>query len=92
MSVTCDELNDQIDHDGALELGQIELDEPCWLLVDGDCSVEVQIELDHDDNDCISFVKLYYEDENEEGNETLVYESIALCSTDSCVTGDGGIQ
>ena len=92
MSITCDELNDQIDHAGVLELDQIELDEACWLLVDGDCSVEVQIELDNDDNACVSFVKLYYEDEIDEGNGTQVYESVALCSSDSCTTGDEGIQ
>ena len=92
MSITCDELSDQIDQDGALELGEVELDEPCWLLVDGDCSVEVQIELDNDDDACFSFVKLYYEADNDEGNATQIFESVALCSSDSCFTENRGIK
>ena len=89
MSTTCDDIQDLIDQDGFLELEEVDLDEPCYIEIDGDCSIAMQINYEQSSDDCDSFIKLYYQDENSDGE---IRESVELCSPDSCSTNENGIE
>ena len=89
MSTTCEDIQDLIDQDGFLELEEIYLDEPCYIEIYGDCSIAMQIIYEKTSDDCDSFVKFYYQDENI-NNE--IKESVELCLPDSCSTNENGIE
>ena len=67
----------------------LKLDEPCYLEIDADCSIS--IDLDIQNEGCSSFLKFYYQtfDENDEAQ---IFESIEICNTDSCPDLENGLR
>ena len=65
------------------------LNEPCYLEIDADCSISIDLEIDNED--CSSFLKFYYQtfDENDEAQ---IFESVEICNADSCSGLENGLR
>ena len=67
----------------------IKLDEPCYLEIDADCSISIDLQIENED--CSSFLKFYYQtfDDND---EPQIFESVEMCKADSCTDLENGLR